>query len=86
MNRVESREEMIKRIRGDILRRRKEIEDDETRITVVENAVISGEMASIKGIQHSLNNMRLARSKKDQEVTQDPHSHTTMTIGNLRRR
>ena len=85
-NRKESTEELIERIKGNIKRRQQEIADDETRIAVVENVVISGELASIKGMQHSLNNMRLARSKKDQEMTQDPHSHTSMTVGNLRRR
>ncbi len=78
--------ELIERIQRNIARRKKEIADDDIAVQVVENTVLSQDMASIKGIQHSLNTMRLARVKKDQEPAKDPHSHNTYTVGDIRRR
>jgi hypothetical protein len=76
----------VNRILGNIEQRRIELENDERNIQVVENALLSESLSSVKGIQHSLSNMRLAKQKKEQEPALDPYSHTTQTVGYIRRK
>lgn len=77
-------DDIIATVKKNIRRRKLELERD-GKVTIIENKVLSEQLSTIPGIERTLSQMRLAKQKVEQEVTNDVYSHGTISKGEIRR-
>mmetsp|Transcript_2764 Transcript_2764/g.4250 ORF Transcript_2764/g.4250 Transcript_2764/m.4250 type:complete len:111 (-) Transcript_2764:92-424(-) len=79
-------EEQVAKIKSDIARRKKELEDDLVANTLVEDRIITGRFAQIQGLKRHLNKARQTKAMYNMHEVKDPFGHGDISRGQLHRR
>jgi hypothetical protein len=79
-------QDLLKSVRDDIARRKRELDDDLNQSVIVEDKIITDRFAQIRGLKSHFNKTRQAKAVYNNQEVSDPHGHGTVTRGQLHRR